>query len=280
MTGNFFLILAQSIMRGHLTLECIAVEISKTQIDRLGDRLRKGNITAEDLQLLDEYRRSFSNAYEIIVGTIRQKLGLEPTGRPAKSTTSISEKLLRESIRLTQMQDIAGCRLIVSDIAEQEHVVASLAEEFPHSIIVDRRQKPSHGYRAVHVVASHDHRLVEIQVRTALQQLWAELCEKLADLIDPAIKYGGGEEYVTVLLTTASEGIIEHEERESRVLKMQNVVNDMLSATGLTEQLRANIISHQEQIAMLEADLRAHGEKGKNLLREAVQSVENSFGRK
>jgi len=37
-------------------------EISKTQIDRLGDRLRKGNIHEDDLRLLDIYRRSFSDA--------------------------------------------------------------------------------------------------------------------------------------------------------------------------------------------------------------------------
>jgi putative GTP pyrophosphokinase len=77
--------------------------VTKTQIDRLGDRLRKGNVTEADLRLLDLYRRSFVEAYEAVVGSIRQRLGLEPTGRPAKSTTSISEKLRRESIRLTQI---------------------------------------------------------------------------------------------------------------------------------------------------------------------------------
>ncbi|HEX7958202.1 MAG TPA: hypothetical protein VF508_14745, partial [Pyrinomonadaceae bacterium] len=35
---------------------------------------------------------------------------------------------------------------------------------------------------------------IEIQVRTELQHLWAELSEKLSDIIDPAIKYGGGNE--------------------------------------------------------------------------------------
>ena len=90
--------------------------ISKTQIDKLGERLRVGSISDDDLRLLDEYRRSFSAAYEFVVGVISKQLGLEPTGRPAKSTTSIAEKLQRESIRLTQIQDIAGCRVVVSDI--------------------------------------------------------------------------------------------------------------------------------------------------------------------
>ena len=107
------------------------MELSRTQIDRLGDRLRKGNLTDADLRLLDEYRRSFTTAYGVVAGGIRRQLDLEPTGRPAKSTTSIAEKLRRESIRLSQIQDIAGCRLIVSDTAEQDRVVASLVELFP-----------------------------------------------------------------------------------------------------------------------------------------------------
>ena len=152
-------------------------EISKTQIDRLGDRLRKGNITDSDLRLLDEYRLSFTVAYGIVAEGIRGQLNLEPTGRPAKSTTSIAEKLRRESIRLSQIQDIAGCRLIVSDTAEQDRVVVSLIELFRDNNIVDRRQTPSHGYRAVHVITRVNNKWVEIQIRTALQQLWAELSE-------------------------------------------------------------------------------------------------------
>src|SRR5205814_6139582 len=127
----------------------------------------------------DDYRRSFSEAYEFVVGAIRIKLAVEPTGRPAKSTTSISEKLLRESIRLTQVQDIAGCRLIVPEMADQDRLVASLKTLFESASVVDRREHPSHGYRAVHVVVKKSNKLVEIQVRTSLQHLWAELSEKL-----------------------------------------------------------------------------------------------------
>src|SRR6267154_2054387 len=93
--------------------------LSRSQIDRLGDRLRKGNISDEDLKLLDSYRRSFGGGYEHVVSQIRDQLNLEPTGRPAKSTTSIIDKLQRESIRLTKMQDIAGCRVTVDDISAQ-----------------------------------------------------------------------------------------------------------------------------------------------------------------
>src|SRR5215213_1158336 len=189
-------------------------KISKTQIDRLGERLRKGSITDFDLRLLDEYRRSFTTAYAIVAAGIRRQLDLEPTGRPAKSTTSIAEKLRRESIRLSQIQDIAGCRLIVSDTTEQDRVVASLVELFPDNTVVNRRQTPSHGYRAVHVIAKVEQKGVEIQIRTTLQQLWAELSEKLSDLIEPAIKYGGGNESTKRLLTSASKVVARQEATE------------------------------------------------------------------
>ena len=37
-----------------------------------------------------------------------------------------------------------------------------------------------------------DGRDVEIQIRTTLQHLWAELSERSSDVLDPDIKYGGG----------------------------------------------------------------------------------------
>lgn len=180
-------------------------QLSKTQVDRLGDRLRTGDISDGDLRLLDSYRRSFTEAYEAVVGQIRNQLGLEPTGRPAKSTTSISEKLRRESIRLSQIQDIAGCRIILPDILSQDEVTEQLKDLFDKPIIVDRRERPSHGYRAVHVIVDNRGKLIEIQVRTVLQQAWAELSEKLSDVVHGAIKYGGGDQEVVSLLANMSE---------------------------------------------------------------------------
>jgi len=104
--------------------------VSKTQIDRLGDRLKGGFHTESDLRLLDDYRRSFGEAYEAVIRKIRQA-GEFPTGRLAKSTLSIAEKLRRESIRLSQMQDIAGCRVVVANVMQQDSFVESLRTVFP-----------------------------------------------------------------------------------------------------------------------------------------------------
>ena len=227
----------------------MAKEVSRTQIDRLGDRLKKGNITEDDLRLLDQYRRSFTEAYEIVVGDIRQKLGLEPTGRPAKSTTSISEKLRRESIRLTQIQDIAGCRLIVADIADQEFVIQSLSQLFEYVTVIDRRQQPSHGYRAVHVIVSCRGKVIEIQVRTALQHLWAELSEKYSDVEDPAIKYGGGSESSRSILSVASEAIDKAEAAEIAVHE------ELSSHADLSEDDEQRIANSQKVLSSIKQQI-------------------------
>jgi putative GTP pyrophosphokinase len=193
---------------------------SKAQIDRLGDRLRKTPLGENDLRLLDEYRRSFGDAYDTVVRDLRERLHLQPTGRPAKSTTSIIEKLRRESIRLSQIQDIAGCRIVVTDIVEQERVVESLKALFPGASLVDRRIDPSHGYRAVHVIARISGQLIEIQVRTTLQHLWAEFSERLSDRVDPSFKYGGGDDQIRQALSEIAEVAAELEIMEKDFAKI------------------------------------------------------------
>ena len=175
-------------------------QFTKSQVDRLGDRLRSGKYKESDLVFLDDYRKSFHEIYDTTVKTIRGRANLDPTGRPAKSTTAIIEKLKRESIRLSQIQDIAGCRIVIDTIIKQNEILPSLVELFPNTIIVDRRLHPSHGYRGVHIIVNVKGQAIEIQVRSLLQHLWAEFSEKVSDVLDPSIKYGGGEEDIKELL--------------------------------------------------------------------------------
>jgi putative GTP pyrophosphokinase len=179
---------------------------SKASVDRLGERLRVG-INAEDLKLLDEYRLSFAPAYEVVRAKLRSIENILPSGRPAKSTTAIVDKLRRESIRLSQVQDIAGCRIVVDSRAAQNSLTSALVDLFPVTHVSDRREKPSHGYRAVHVIVKECGLNVEIQVRTRLQQLWAELSEKLADHYGPGLKYGEGPENIRKLLENLSNHV-------------------------------------------------------------------------
>lgn len=193
----------------------IVENLSKTQIDRLGERLRRQDFDEHELRLLDEYRRTFGPAYDYVVKTVQRIIGVPVSGRPAKSTSSIIEKLNRESIRLSQMQDIAGCRGIVADLLQQDRIVSAITRELQGVSVLDRREKPSHGYRAMHLIVRALDKPIEVQVRTSLQHLWAEMSEKCADIIDPSIKYGGGPTSVRQFLDTAATQVSRIEELEA-----------------------------------------------------------------
>jgi len=165
------------------------------------------------MRALDTFRLSFAAACDQASHELK-KLGLKPVSRPAKSTASIIAKLNRERGRLSKMQDIAGCRVEVDNIAQQDRVVQDIIAKFPDAVEYDRRQKPSHGYRAVHLVVDINGFLVEIQVRTSLQHGWASAVESLADRIDPDIKYGGGPEFARDVLIKASDAVAKFERIE------------------------------------------------------------------
>ena len=95
---------------------------SRRQIDRLGERLRE-NRSAEDEELLADYRDSFFETLLLVTFDLgRLGLGRSDGGR-LKRPESIVAKLLRDSrIRLSRMQDIAGCRLVADDKVEQDAI--------------------------------------------------------------------------------------------------------------------------------------------------------------
>jgi ppGpp synthetase/RelA/SpoT-type nucleotidyltranferase len=168
--------------------------LTKAQIDRLGELLREGNTTRETLDALEQYRTLFRPADEgaalLISGLGFRRL--EISRRAGKSTPSIIAKLRRESTRLSQIQDIAGCRVIVEYLSQQDEFSRRLFRKAPNARIRDRRANPSYGYRAVHIILSVAGLPYEVQVRTYAQDLWAQLVEKLSDSAYPELKYGKG----------------------------------------------------------------------------------------
>jgi len=252
--------------------------LTKTQIDRLGDRLRRGPFSEDDLRLLDQYRRSFGTAYETVITTVRDRLQLEPTGRPAKSTSSIIEKLRRESIRLSQVQDIAGCRVIVTDILAQDQTIATLRETFPHLRVMDRRTNPSYGYRAVHVIVETGGLSVEVQVRSSLQHVWAELSERLSDVVDSSIKYGGGDKPTRELLTSTSHLVSQLEEMERDSLEMQVTLASLQEQAPADERFRNEIIRVKSEVVRAFDEIVLRKEELIQLFQRMTSGLESKKG--
>ncbi len=195
--------------------------LSARRINELGERLKRGPLEDGDRRLFEEFRGSFAPAYDEVISKIRDAVGLSPTGRPDKRLESIVAKLRRGETSLWQMQDIAGCRITVPDRLTQDKAVRRLKQLFPDHREVDRRAEPRYGYRAVHLVVRAQGRRVEIQIRTFLQDLWANLEETWADE-GADLKHGvepPGYEGVLIKFMTRAGDIIDYLERTSAWLQ-------------------------------------------------------------
>jgi ppGpp synthetase/RelA/SpoT-type nucleotidyltranferase len=206
----------------------MAEEISKKRIEKLGRALRAGKLTpqSEDWNLFSQYLSSQNELLGKIEKNLRHLVGPEVVIVPRlKTTTTLREKLIRTpSIQLPTMHDLIGIRVVGDfDLSSQDKLVASIALSFGDSVrkIIDRRQDPRSGYRAVHVILNVDGSFTEVQVRTNLQSKWADLYERLADEWGRQIRYGAGP-------SPDSQGVLVH--REKLVKNLQK-----LSLSGIAE---------------------------------------------
>ncbi len=171
----------------------MGLPVSKKELDRLGERLRDAAVPSEeDLRLLEAVRPHYLAALGMVRTVLADDFGLEVAHRE-KNRDTILEKLRRErDMRLSRVQDVVGARVVKQmTLAEQDGLVERIALRFPDHRVTDRRAKPSHGYRAVHVIVKVDGIPVEVQVRTALQHDWAQAMERLGDNWGRLIRYGG-----------------------------------------------------------------------------------------
>jgi ppGpp synthetase/RelA/SpoT-type nucleotidyltranferase len=115
-----------------------------------------------------------------------------------KRRPTIFNKLEREpTMGLTQMQDIGGVRARVPSLAHQSAVSRRLRKTWTVVRTKDYVKDPrSSGYRAIHHVVRRDGRLIEVQLRTVLQDAWANQVEEDSRRLATGYKFGGGEEEV------------------------------------------------------------------------------------
>jgi hypothetical protein len=169
-----------------------------------------------------------------------------------KRLQSIDAKLRQHShwMKLTQMQDIGGCRAIVRSVASVEAIVENYKEA------LRKNKKRSHkfakendyiccpkedGYRSHHLVyryvstnkkyKRYNGLKVEIQIRTRLQHAWATAVEIVSALSGQALKSRGGERDWRRFFALMSSAIAL---RERKPL----VPNTPINRVDLTNELR------------------------------------------
>lgn len=131
-----------------------------------------------------------------------------------KRSVTIINKLEREpNLALATMQDIGGCRALFGTVAELRRVEHRLKKNRPPLRYSDYITHPrSSGYRAVHVVVQypdewHDHRAIEVQLRTRSMHEWAITVERLSGQHRVDLKSGQGPRELLALMEVVSEAM-------------------------------------------------------------------------
>ena len=176
--------------------------LSNSQVTKLGDRLRDSNISDDDLTMLDDFRQTYSEvderAYKVIQNALSpyDKRAWTSTKRKRKTQQSIVDKLRRQPrLRLPQMQDIAGCRIVIQGGTQHaKDMNALLVESFERGQWhIESKDRYADGYRSIHIIVKAEKKFYEIQLRTYAQDVWANLVESLSDEKN-TLKYGGSEQ--------------------------------------------------------------------------------------
>jgi putative GTP pyrophosphokinase len=200
------------------------IGLSRTKVDRAGDVLRAwtvdgllvGPAEQEASRVVNAYRSEFKSPLRSVV------MGLRSAVRTADVEVVVAERLKRQprlvgklirfpEMKLTRMQDVAGCRAILPSLAAVDEVRRRIERQKSEVVKVnDYNASPrSSGYRALHIVVRRDGALVEIQLRTARQQRWATLVEDLDAAYRFQLKDEIGPEEVLEYLRVYALGLSE-----------------------------------------------------------------------
>lgn len=207
---------------------------SRTQVDKAGRLLRdwwrvpsgsdaeKGfdeEALGDAFGVVIAHRSSFQAPLKKVTVGLRQFVERESdevtVGQRLKRNPQILSKLNRfSSMRLSQMEDIAGCRAILpGGRPEVTGVLRRIKRNWEVLRVDDYTASPKPtGYRALHVVVRRDDHPVEIQLRTAPQHEWAEAVERWAGITRFPLKDGEGPPDLLTYLELVGWGISEEEQ--------------------------------------------------------------------
>lgn len=181
---------------------------SRKQIKKVGHRVRKierGEGGFKDRLIVYDVIRAYRAQFSRPLGTTNMAIrryaeaanvAAEVTQRLKKTSTIIDKLKNRETtLSLDRMQDIGGCRAVVSDLDELQRLVDTVVDRNEGRIIkhynyVDEPRES--GYRAHHIILKSSRNLaIEVQLRTQSMQIWAETVEVFSQTLEMNFKQDG-----------------------------------------------------------------------------------------
>jgi ppGpp synthetase/RelA/SpoT-type nucleotidyltranferase len=195
-------------------LPWIELEFSKKAVRRAGDYLISDEFDLDtyfdSYEVLDNWRSSHEYPIQSMLGYFRKKsfeIDSEAVVvRRLKRTPSILAKLKREDgMKLDRMEDIGGCRVVVSTKAKVYEVRDAIVDGRTRNIL--RRQRDyikepkKSGYRGIHLVyryngakRQYSAHSVELQIRSKVQHSWATAVEVVGTFTRQGLKASQGHD--------------------------------------------------------------------------------------
>lgn len=183
-------------------------------MDRAGEVLRdsaKANIfeVTRAHDILSNWRASHSFPLNHFQVSLRRKARLiDPNAliaqRLKRASSAIYKLQALPTLRLSQMQDIGGCRAVVRSVEQVRSLYHEFLEWNAHHLLCEGNDYIGNptplGYRSLHVVyryrsannIAHDRQLIEIQIRTRIQHAWATAVETVSTFLRQQLKAGIG----------------------------------------------------------------------------------------
>ncbi|MDH5752859.1 MAG: RelA/SpoT domain-containing protein [Deltaproteobacteria bacterium] len=200
-------------------------EHTKSKVNNSGKTLINPTATSADilesLEVINNWKSSHAYPLNTFQATLRNRVKTvdknATIAQRIKRLESIERKLMREkSMALSNMQDIGGIRAIVKDInsarmLDRKYAAQTLYGKYTsinlNHELVKRNDyidtpKPS-GYRGVHLIFRYNNNrpeaipynglLIELQIRSKLQHLWATAVETAEIFSSQALKASDGQ---------------------------------------------------------------------------------------
>ena len=196
-------------------------KISKSKIDLAGSILINDSSSSEEtekaLSILDNWRAMHKHPMHVFkkrLKRVSEKLDKNAISvQRLKRLPSIVKKLQRSyygnkpTMKLSQMQDIAGCRAVMSNV---ELAIKLYKEDYLRGDLKHKKvnkkdyitEPKADGYRGIHLIyrynsdkkgkKNYNGLLVEVQIRSKLQHLWATAIETVDFFTRQAIKSSEG----------------------------------------------------------------------------------------
>lgn len=226
-----------------LELECIFDDYRKGHLEPLTQ------LTLKLQSLLEEHTEDYY---------IAQRLKRKP---------QILRKLTRFSVRLSQLQDIGGSRIIVNSNNDVDKFFIFLKQKLIETKFAkilrttDYREKgrDDTGYRAFHVILEIYKMMLELQLRSRIQHYWSESIERTSVIYGYRLKEKDGHDDVLEYFKFFSDALHEIETRknlspreeiklqESRE-KAENIIYNSTYSGALSGHVNQNVIKTMSEI--------------------------------